>query len=105
MQMQIDTDRDTLQHYFTGWIAGTMRSSYRVGPVAWHLFIVCPYTLGQQLDVGQVVEATIAHDGCGIMVEIDHRIDRPTPGQPISLLSSYQQPQVVRRRRPHATSG
>jgi hypothetical protein len=100
MQLQIDTDRLQWQHYFTGWIAGTMRSSYRVGPVAWHLFVVCPCALIDQLGVGHVVEATIAHDGCGVMVEIHHRLDQPTPGQPITLLSAYQQPMP-----PHATSG
>lgn len=100
MQIQIDIDRDQWQHSFTGWIAGTMRSSYRVGPAAWHLFIVCPYALAQQLHEGQVVEATITHDGCGVMVEIHHRIDQPTLGQPIMLLSAYQQLTP-----PHATSG
>ena len=94
MQIEIDSDSLQWQHYFTGWLKGKTMSSYRVGPVAWQLFIVCPYALAQQLHEGHVVEATIAHDGCGVMVAITQRIDRPTPGQPITLLSAYQHQDV-----------
>lgn len=96
MHIQIDSDHTQWRHCFTGRVQGYLTTIYQVRPLAWQLFVVGAPKLVEHLHLLQVVEASIEPDGCGVMVTIQHRIERPTPGEVITLLSACQQPQEVR---------
>jgi hypothetical protein len=91
MQIQIDREYAQWQHYHTGWVGGRMRSLYRIGPVAWQLLLVAPFDLVPHMTIGQVYDATVEHDGCGVLVSIQQRVEQPALGAAITLLSACRQ--------------
>jgi hypothetical protein len=94
-QIMLDSDPAQWQHCFTGRVQRTMKTIYRVGPTSWCLFVVGSSELMQRLVTGQLVDATVEPDGCGVVVTIQCQIEHATSGQPIRLLRDYRMQEAL----------